>query len=195
MFLLSSNSLQQVSNKGGEKRNMLILISLLRQYNFDGLDLDWEYPANRGNSPPEDKQRFTVLCQELLAAFEDESAETGEPRLMLTAAVAAGQPVIDTAYEVDNLSEVLDFVNLMTYDLHGSWDPVTGHHTALVSSSEDDTLTVTWAVDYWITKVMGEFKTLHVYSCYEENQRRNLKGVMSIIGILTSWIKTASNLN
>ena len=37
---------------------------LLTQYNFDGLDMDWEYPAaeNRGGRP-EDKQNFVSLMR------------------------------------------------------------------------------------------------------------------------------------
>ena len=39
-------------------------LGFIRRHNFDGLDLDWEYPGKRGGAE-QDKDNFILLIQEL----------------------------------------------------------------------------------------------------------------------------------
>ncbi|XP_022315648.2 acidic mammalian chitinase-like isoform X1 [Crassostrea virginica] len=128
-------------------------ISWLRKYDFDGLDMDWEYPANR-DGKPYDKENFALLCKETREAFNNEAAATGKDRLLFTSAVGAGRSVIDSAYDVPAMAEYMDFICLMTYDLHGSWESVTGLHAGLYASNNDPdkTLNVASAAEYWHQK-------------------------------------------
>ncbi|KAL8608980.1 hypothetical protein ACOMHN_062863 [Nucella lapillus] len=110
----------------------------LRNNSFDGLDIDWEYPADpkRGGAP-QDKNNFAALVRELRQAFNAEVQRSGKPRLLLTAAVAAGFSKVANGYDIATLNRDLDYISLMAYDLHGSWDSRTGHHTGLYTSSTD----------------------------------------------------------
>ncbi|KAK7495613.1 hypothetical protein BaRGS_00013060, partial [Batillaria attramentaria] len=147
---------EMVRYKKGRQAFLDHALQYLRTHNFDGLDLDWEYPANRG-SPPEDKDNFSKLLKELREGFEQEASRTGKPRLLLTAAVAGGEKIIRTAYDVPKLNKYLDFINLMSYDLHGSWSSYLGHNAPLYGgdyNTDEPTLTHS-VVRYLFLKVFA----------------------------------------
>ncbi|XP_071452321.1 chitinase-3-like protein 1 [Hetaerina americana] len=118
-----------VNNAGSRKRFVSNAVAFLKEYGFDGFDLDWEYPAQRGGSP-NDKAAFSQLIKELRAEFDKYG-------FSLSAAVPASKTSVDTSYDISALGQYLDFINIMTYDLHGAWDPVTGHNAPLYARSSE----------------------------------------------------------
>ncbi|MFJ6615986.1 glycoside hydrolase family 18 protein [Kitasatospora sp. NPDC091335] len=91
---------------------------------FDGIDIDWEYPGGGGDEGnvvrPEDGRNFTLLMQEFRDQLDALSGKNGK-KYLLTAAVAANENVADRL-ELPELSESVDWLNVMTYDLHGPWE-------------------------------------------------------------------------
>lgn len=73
---------------------------------------------------------------------------------LLTAAVPAAISLIDQGYDVPRLAEALDFINVMTYDLHGTWDKYADHHAPLFSRPFDvgatQNLNCDAALSYWV---------------------------------------------
>lgn len=102
---------------------------------FDGIDIDWEYPIGGGlpdmHNRPEDGENFVLLLQEFRKQYE----EIGRPDLLLTAAVPG--PAQARQFNMPQAHPYLDLVALMTYDLRGDFNPITGHHTNLYNSDMD----------------------------------------------------------
>lgn len=149
------------------------MISWVRTHNFDGIDLDWEYPAwEELGGRPQDKENFVSLVQELRAAIDAEAQRTGKPRLLLTLAVAAGYDKIDTGYDIPRIRDYVDYVSVMTYDLHGQWESKTGASSGLYPpqnyepGSIDEYYTGDYAIQYWISHGMPRDKIVMGLAAY-----------------------------
>ncbi|KAF5270887.1 hypothetical protein FQR65_LT05404 [Abscondita terminalis] len=137
-------------------------IVFMEKYKFNGIDIDWEYPAQRGGATADYvtiffkkfvhakkliyfQQNFPTLISEFREAINDTD-------YLLTIAVGATPYMVDTSYNVTQLSSDVDFINLMTYDLHGAWDQKTGANSPLYSLQAGDPLSVSGCVSYWLYK-------------------------------------------
>ncbi|WP_018752465.1 glycosyl hydrolase family 18 protein [Paenibacillus sanguinis] len=108
-------------------------VDFLRKFNFDGVDLDWEYPVSGGlpgNSyRAEDKQNYTKLLQEIRTKLDAAGAADGKHYLLTIASGASPAFVNNT--ELGNIASIVDWINIMTYDFNGGWQQMTAHNAPL----------------------------------------------------------------
>lgn len=91
---------------------------------------DWEYPGFVEHSgTPNDKENYTKLLQSIRYRLDNLTRETGKT-YGLTAALPCNPKHIENL-EVDKLANILTEFNLMSYDLFGAWDPITGANAPL----------------------------------------------------------------
>jgi len=109
-------------------------VHFLNHFGFDGLDLDWEFPALDmlpvEPTDPDDKYHFTFLMQEMREAFDKDG-------LMITFASSPDPAKAFNAYELDKVHPYVDWINVMTYDYGGLWDGFTGIDAPLYGRWEE----------------------------------------------------------
>jgi chitinase len=111
----------------------------LTEYGCDGIDIDWEYPVGGGlpgnKTRPEDKENYTKLLARLREELDTVGKKDGKTYLLTIAAPAA--PATFAHVELEKIHAYLDWVNLMSYDFHGSWSDATNLHAPLFAGSDD----------------------------------------------------------
>jgi chitinase len=108
------------------------VLQLFKDYHADGLDLDWEYPAIESlpghQFIPEDRQNFTYLIRTL--------RETVGPDYELSFAAGGFRDFLTQSVEWSKVMPLVNYVNMMTYDLVNGNSKRTGHLTSLYSTPE-----------------------------------------------------------
>ncbi|MBB6729843.1 glycoside hydrolase family 18 protein [Cohnella zeiphila] len=129
---------EAASTEAGRSRMAESAIHAVTVHPFDGIDLDWEYPcygeAGIGAGPA-DRTNFTLLLAAIREALDRQGARIGR-RYLLTIAAGADQYYVDGT-EMDRAHRYLDLVQLMTYDMRGGFQSLTGHHTNLYTPTGD----------------------------------------------------------
>ncbi len=128
---------------------------LLVKYQADGIDLDWEYPAVEGfpEHPykPEDRANFTLLVKQL--------RETLGARYEISFAAGGFEKFMQEAIEWKKVAPLINYVNLMSYDLVHGFSKTTGHHTPLYSTT-DQLLSGDWGVRQLIERGVSKEKII-----------------------------------
>nr|WP_310597396.1 glycosyl hydrolase family 18 protein [Aeromonas aquatica] len=130
-------------------------VGFIRQYGFDGVDVDYEYPtsmkdAGNPNDFPLSNQcraklfaNYEVLMKTLRERLDSAGTEDGR-KYMLTIASPASAYLL-RGMENFQVTRYLDYVNLMTYDFHGAWNNFVAHNAALFDNKADPEL-AQWGV-------------------------------------------------
>lgn len=126
---------------------------------FDGIDIDWEYPGTPGAPGnvyrPQDTRNYTLL----LAEFQRQLDRAGHGdahhgygycrrHYLLTAAVPAGNQ--KQKLQISRIHRYLDWLNLMTYDLHGPWEatgPTNFQSNLYTAANDPSPADATFSVD------------------------------------------------
>ncbi|KAM7277352.1 hypothetical protein ACFE04_019218 [Oxalis oulophora] len=135
------------SNKTTRATFIYSTIEVARKYEFDGLDLDWEFPAN-----DQDMENLGLLFRQWRKSLTHEARIAGRKRLLLSTATYFASKLLTyvgtPSYPSEIITRYVDWINPMCFDYHGSWQNFTGLHSALYDSNTN--FSTSYGIRSWI---------------------------------------------
>jgi chitinase len=99
---------------------------------FDGINIDWEYPGidpgNGAHFSTGDRHNATQLLREFRRQLDEYGESTGR-HYLLTNDIPGGNVNSSGSWELHQVAETVDWINVMTFDFHGSWDSITAFNS------------------------------------------------------------------
>ncbi|MFE9397603.1 chitinase C-terminal domain-containing protein [Streptomyces flavidovirens] len=122
-------------------------VAFIKKYGFNGVDIDYEYPTtmkDAGN--PLDfsysnarraglVKGYAALMKSLREKLDRAGAADGRHYLLTVAAPSSGYLL--RGMETFQVQKYLDYVNIMSYDLHGAWNEYVGPNASLFDDGKD----------------------------------------------------------
>ncbi|KAF8452969.1 family 18 glycoside hydrolase [Terfezia claveryi] len=122
----SANFPQPASTAAGREKFASSAVQLVKDLGLDGLDIDWEYPADANQA-----SNFVELLKETRRQLDGYQARYApNKKFLLTIAAPCGAQHYQKLL-ISEMDKYLDFWNLMAYDFAGSWDQTSGHQANL----------------------------------------------------------------
>ncbi|KAK7423028.1 Chitinase 4 [Neonectria punicea] len=111
-------------------------VTLMKDWGFDGIDVDWEYPANDTEA-----SNMILLLQAIRNEMDSYAAQYASGyHFQLSIAAPAG-PENYSKLHLKEIGAVVDHVNLMAYDYAGSWSAYSGHNANLYAATSNPNAT------------------------------------------------------
>src|SRR5215211_1085321 len=118
-----------VSKLEAEDRYAKSVLEMVDVFDYDGIDLDWEYPDTA-----EEIAGFERLAKRFRKQLDNLGARKKRPMVQTMAAAASTNALKWLSNEL--LLQTMDWVNVMTYDMAGEGSEYAGHHSPLFASTK-----------------------------------------------------------
>lgn len=125
-------------------------ITFIDYTGMDFVDIDWEYPGyvreadkvdniydeGTPDGSLDDIENYILLLEEFRDAL-DQLGQENDKYYELSVALPVSIDKLENYYAIEEVFEIVDYANLMTYDMYGAWNETTGHQAPLYTSDSD----------------------------------------------------------